>query len=254
MDTSVVTEALTGASSSGSFLSELLYKGGIGLLVEQGKLSFSFELILVLLWGVVSYLLGSINFAVVISRLRFHDDIRNHGSGNAGATNMIRTYGKSAGVMTFVGDLLKAILSVMAARLLFGDGFAYFAGLCCALGHAFPCFYHFKGGKCVAVTAAMALVLEPLAFLILLVIFLLMAGFTKYISLASISAALFYPLVLYNIMKSRFGSGDLRILFVLVQCLLVVYLHRENIKRLLEGKESKFQWKKKSDGKNRAEK
>ncbi len=107
------------------------------------------------------YFLGSMNFAVIISRIKFHEDIRTKGSGNAGATNMSRTYGKAAGIATFLGDILKTIVPVFLARILVGDIFGYLAGLMCALGHAFPCYYKFKGGKCVAVTAAVLLIMEP---------------------------------------------------------------------------------------------
>jgi len=182
--------------------------------------------------------------------VKFHDDIRNHGSGNAGATNMTRTYGKAAGIATLAGDIFKAIVTVLIARLLVGDIWAYLAGMCCALGHAFPCYYRFKGGKCVAVTAAMALALEPLAFLFIFLIFAVIVGFTKYVSLGSVASAMFYPLILHNILSSRYGHGDLRIIFVFVICALVVWLHRENIKRLLAGTENKIDLKKKKkDGK-----
>ena len=97
---------------------------------------------------VVPYLLGSLNFAVIISKKRYKDDVRSHGSGNAGATNMLRTHGKSAAALTLLGDLLKAVVSVVFALFLMpGDGFAYIAGLCCMIGHALPLYYNFKGGK-----------------------------------------------------------------------------------------------------------
>lgn len=243
--TEALTEAVTEAAGSGSgTLVEFFYKGWLGLLAEQGRISVALWIGAIVLCALLGYFLGSINFAVIISRVKFHDDIRRHGSGNAGATNMTRTYGKGAGVATLAGDILKAIVTVLLARVLVGDVFAYLAGMCCALGHAFPCYYRFKGGKCVAVTAAMALALEPLAFLAIFLIFVVIVGFTKYVSLGSIAAAMFYPLILHNIMESRFGHGDLRILFVFVICALVVWLHRENIKRLLAGTENKLNLKK----------
>ena len=230
----------------GSFsLAELSYKGWIGIMAERGQLPSWTWFAMIALCCVASYLLGSINFAVIISRKKFHDDIRNHGSGNAGATNMIRTFGNKAGVMTFLGDILKAVVSVLLAWFLCGKIMAYLAGLFCSIGHAFPCYYRFKGGKTVAVTAAAALVTEPLVFLILLIVFVIMVAFTKYISLGSISAALMYPLILHNILQVRFGHSDLRILFVFLTSALLIWLHRSNIKRLLNGEESKFSFKKK---------
>ena len=251
MESTVITEAVTGAlESGGNTLSDFFYKGWLGILAEQGSIPLALWIMAIVLCALLGYFLGSVNFAVVISRVKFHDDIRNHGSGNAGATNMTRTYGKAAGIATLAGDILKAVVTVSIARLLVGDVWAYLAGMCCALGHAFPCYYRFKGGKCVAVTAAMALVLEPIAFLFIFLIFAVIVGFTKYVSLGSIASAMFYPLILHNILESRFGHGDLRIIFVFVICGLVVWLHRENIKRLLAGTENKIDLKKKNkDGK-----
>lgn len=243
VSTAPITEAINGSASGGIGLTELLYKGWLGILHEQGSFPLPFYVAAIVLCAVMGYLLGSINFAVVISRLKFHDDVRRHGSGNAGATNMMRTYGKAAGVATLLGDIGKAIVSVLVARLLLGDVVAYMTGMFCAFGHAFPCYYRFKGGKCVAVTAAMALVLEPLAFLGLLIIFVIMVAFTKYVSLGSISAALMYPVILHNIVMSR-QRGYLSILFVVVISLLIVWLHRDNIKRFWNGKENKISFKK----------
>ena len=167
----IITEAVTDAVSEGGMtLTDLLYKGVLGSLAEKGTLHVGFWIAGIVLCAVLGYFLGSLNFAVVISRLKFHDDIRRHGSGNAGATNMMRVYGKAAGIATFTGDIMKAVVSVLIARLLCGEVFAYLTGMCCAIGHAFPCYYRFRGGKCVAVTAAMALVLEPFVFLCLLLI------------------------------------------------------------------------------------
>ncbi|MBQ4064607.1 MAG: glycerol-3-phosphate 1-O-acyltransferase PlsY [Clostridia bacterium] len=232
--------------------SELMYMGWLGYeATEKGSLSVGIYIAAVVFCALLGYLLGSINFAVVISRVKFKDDVRNHGSGNAGATNMMRTYGKAAGVATLGGDILKAVVAVLITRLLVGEVWAYLAGMCCVIGHAFPCYYRFKGGKGVAVTAAVALVLEPLAFLFLLLTFAVIVGFTKYVSLGSVMSALIYPLILHNIVSSRYGGSDLRMIFVFVICFLVVWLHRENIKRLLEGKENKINLKKgKKDGKN----
>lgn len=251
--TVITSEVITSgvAAGGGVSLLEFFYKGWLGLLVEDGAIPGGVYTLAVVLCAVMGYLLGSINFAVVISRLKFHDDVRKHGSGNAGATNMMRTYGKAAGVATLLGDIFKAIVAVLLARILVGDIWAYMTGMFCALGHAFPCYYKFKGGKCVAVTAAIALVMEPIVFLLLLLIFAVVVVGTKYVSLASIFSALMYPVILHNVISAR-GIGHPGILFVMVISLLVVFLHRENIKRLLDGKENKIDFKKgKKDGKSK---
>lgn len=251
-----VTEALTSAAASEGFVTvrELLYKGWLGLLAEKGSIPLWLWIAAIVFCAVLGYLLGSINCAVVISKLKYGEDIRKHGSGNAGATNMSRVYGKSAGVATLLGDVLKTVAAVTIARFLCGDVIAYMTGMFCAFGHAFPCYYGFKGGKCVAVTAAMALSLDPVVFLIAFIVFALMLVGTKYVSLASISAALMYPLILDNIMKMRCGHDDLRVVFVLVVCMLIVFLHRANIKRLLDGKENKFSFGKGQGKRNSSEK
>ena len=177
------------------------------------------------------------------------------GSGNAGATNMSRTYGKAAGIATLAGDILKTVIPVLVAKLLVGEVLGYLTGLMCALGHAFPCYYKFKGGKCVAVTAAVLLIMEPLAFLFLFIIFAAVVLATKYVSLASIFTALISPVIIHNFIKNKcYGGGHIGIIFLIVQCLLVVFLHRENIKRLLNGKENKFAFKKKKTENNSTEK
>ncbi len=252
--TEVMTEAVTTGAADGAdaTFSAFLYKGWLGILGEQGELPhIAIYIGAIVLCALLGYFLGSVNFAVVISRLKFHDDIRNHGSGNAGATNMMRTYGKAAGIATLAGDIMKGIVTVMIARMLVGEVWAYLAGMCCVIGHAYPCYYRFKGGKGVAVTAAIALILEPVAFLVIFAVFAIVVGFTKYVSLGSVMGALMYPLILHNILESRFGHSDIRMIFVFVICFLVIWLHRENIKRLQEGRENKISFKKgKKKGKN----
>ena len=224
-----------------------------------------------LLCMVIPYLLGSFNFGLIISRRKYHDDIRIHGSGNAGTTNMLRTYGPKAAALT-LGDMLKAALAVILGYLLvnnqavayneagrfigvFGDKpGAAVAGLFVVVGHMFPCFFRFRGGKGVATTGMVILLLNPIVFLILFGIFAIIVLCTKYVSLASISAALMYPLVLNNLMKIRYGHGDLRIVFALAVCVLIIFLHRENIKRLIDGKENKFSFKKNGGKRNSSEK
>ena len=128
--------------------------------------------VLLVIFG--SYLLGSINSSIIISKVLYRDDIRKHGSGNAGMTNMLRTYGKGAAGLTLLGDMMKTALAVLLAGILFGfnyvggvsvgDGYCYVAGLFAVLGHIFPVYYGFKGGKGVLVTSTMALILTPIPF------------------------------------------------------------------------------------------
>lgn len=192
--------------------------------------------------AVIAYLLGSLNFGVIISKYKYHEDIRTFGSGNAGMTNMLRTYGKGAGILTLVLDMLKAVLSVLIAVLLAGQDGGYCAMVFCMLGHMFPLYFHFKGGKGVAVAAASILCLEPLAFLVMVVVFAAVVAITKYVSLGSVMAALLYPLFLNRLYLLLHGSDPG--IFVsgasLIAALLVVIMHRENIRRLLAGKEAKL--------------
>lgn len=195
----------------------------------------------------IAYLLGSFNFATFISARKFKDDVRNHGSGNAGMTNMLRTYGKKAALLTLLGDFGKAAISVLIGILMVGDMGGYFAGLACIFGHAFPIFYGFKGGKGVACTAAVVLMLEPFVFLCLLGIFVLVFLLTKYISLSSIMAMLFYPVILARFYavshRDMLGSEQalplhVAIISIMIAC-FVIFLHRSNIKRLYNRQERK---------------
>ncbi|MBE6538121.1 MAG: glycerol-3-phosphate 1-O-acyltransferase PlsY [Ruminococcaceae bacterium] len=205
----------------------------------------------------VPYLLGSLNFAVIISKVKYHDDIRKHGSGNGGMTNMLRTYGKGAAICTLLGDMLKAVASVTVGCALLGLTLGgYMAGFFCMLGHMFPVYYHFKGGKGVAVTAAMALMLNPVVFGILLLVFVIVVGGTKYVSLGSVMCVLIYPVILHRIDKITtpwfIANGTMwgfDVLFAFLVAVMVVFMHRSNIKRLMSGTESKISLGKKKDDK-----
>lgn len=221
--------------------SDVWEKGIIALLGEKYTLNVAVLITGYFLCCAVSYLLGSLNFGLLISKYRFGDDIRSHGSGNAGMTNMLRTYGKSAAAFTLLGDMLKAVISVLiVGRLLGGFYGAYFAGLGCIIGHVYPVFFKFKGGKGVAVAAAMVLCLEPLVFLILFALFAMIVGFTKYLSLGSVVCMMVFPLVLY-----RFTGPDIHIIIAAIIAVFVIWLHRGNIKRMRAGTENKFSLKSK---------
>lgn len=199
-------------------------------------------LLCVLAWMIVSYLLGSINFSILISKLAFKDDIRNYGSKNAGTTNIGRTYGYKFGAITLIGDVGKGLVSVLIARVMLGDSAAHLCGLCCMLGHCFPIFYRFKGGKGVATSAGVILAMSPLAGLISITVFLIVAIGMHYVSLGSIMGALFYPLSLNGISKvltGRVPTALMSICAVLMAGILIAR-HHSNIKRLWEGTERKF--------------
>ena len=195
----------------------------------------------------IPYFLGSINFAILLSKAIYKTDIRDFGSGNAGATNMMRTFGKKTALMTFGGDALKAFVSGALGYLLLGQYGAHIAGLFCVIGHMFPIYYKFKGGKGVVTTAVSMLMCNPFVFLILLVIFVIIVGFTKYISLGSIMCALLYPVILDRVEKFFNGSTQPYVIIPMIIAALVVFMHRENIKRLMSGTESKFSFKKSVD-------
>ena len=192
----------------------------------------------------IAYFLGSINFAIIISGKKYKEDIRDHGSKNAGMTNMMRTYGKKAAVLTLVGDALKAIVACSIGYLIMGCLGAYAAGLFCMIGHVFPIFYGFKGGKGVVTAAATVLMTDWLVFLILLALFIFMVAVWRYISLASITCMLLYPLILSFTTKLFLQRISPFILFAVLMAALIIGKHWQNIQRLREGKESKFSFKK----------
>lgn len=182
---------------------------------------------------------------MILSRLMYHDDIRKYGSGNAGMTNMMRVYGKTAAGLTLLFDILKTGIAVWIGILLLGHHAAYTAGAACVVGHCYPLYYKFKGGKGVAVTAGLCLFANPPVFLILFIIFAIVVGFTKYISLGSIMSLLFFPLMLRSFYQLFGQPVPLTVLIpALFITVLVILQHRENIKRLWAGEENKFSFKK----------
>ena len=190
---------------------------------------------------IVPYLIGSINPSIIISRKIYKEDIRSYGSGNAGATNTLRTYGKKMAVLILALDMIKAALAVIFGTLLLtreiGGAIAAFFVV---FGHMFPIYYKFKGGKGVACTAICILILAPATFPIILAVFIVIALLSRFVSLASIISAMLFPFLSYVFYPLK-GGTTLSAFFIAA---LVVFMHRENIKRLLEGKESKFSFKK----------
>ncbi len=203
--------------------------------------------------AVVAYLLGCLNFGIIISKYKYHEDIRTKGSGNAGSTNMLRTYGRGTAALTFVGDFMKSVVSVCLGLALLGGIGGFTAALFCMLGHAFPCFYGFKGGKGVAVAAAAILCLDWRVFLMLLACFVLLVWWTKYISLGSVTCMFLFPLLFrrMNVLGSTPEAGviyrmpPIVTIIALLMMILVVWLHRGNLRRIYKGEESQVSFKSK---------
>jgi len=201
-------------------------------------------LILAIMLG--SYLLGSVNAGIVISRVFKGEDIRKHGSGNAGMTNILRTYGKGLAVLTALIDFGKAAVAIVLARLLV-ENFAlglpldvgYIAGICAMLGHLFPIYFRFKGGKGVMTAVGVVLLVNPLALWILIVLFLPVIFVTRYVSLGSVLGAASYPVITWILGRSLYDT-----LFAVVIGLLIIVMHKENIRRLCTGTENRFGGKK----------
>lgn len=229
--------------------------------------NFSHLILPLLLVGLVGYLLGSISFAILLTRAFAHEDVRSHGSGNAGATNVLRVAGKKASALTFLLDFLKCAASVAIGYqvlLHFIDQYGmdprlarlgmYAAGFMCIIGHMYPLYFGFRGGKGVVTTAAMMCMLDWRVFLICLTVFLLTFAWKKTVSISSISAGLIYPFVTFFITYFLdYKSGDLTISYVAMATAVAALIgavvtvkHRENIKRILKGEEKPISFKKKS--------
>lgn len=208
---------------------------------------------------VVPYLIGSLNPAIILSRKIYNDDIRSHGSGNAGTTNTLRTYGKKMAIVIFSLDLFKAAVSVIIGLMVMGTMGGAVAGIFVIVGHMFPVYYRFKGGKGVACMAMVVLILSPLTFCVLLPVFILIVVMTRFVSLGSIMGALLLPVVhnafYVSAANSDPANGWTTLSFVIIM-ILVIFMHKENIKRLREGKESKISFgsKKNKEKKNGGDK
>ena len=208
---------------------------------------------------IAGYLLGSINSAVIISKVFYGDDIRNHGSGNAGMTNMLRTFGLKAAGLTLLGDLMKTAISIVIGSILGGFSYLggisvgglycdlplnYIAGFFAVIGHILPIYHGFKGGKGVLCTATLALILTPIEFAILLLVFIGLVAFTKYVSLGSVTVACLYPVVVYGhyqvIFPANAATNGVMMLILILLATLIVYCHRENLKRISNGTERKI--------------
>ncbi len=182
-----------------------------------------------------SYAIGSVNLSILVSRVMFGGDIRSHGSGNAGATNMARVFGWGAGLATFGGDALKAVICMVAGCRLLGDPGLSLAGMGCILGHCYPVLYRFKGGKGVSVGAVIAYGIDWRVGAAATVGFLLGALVSKKVSLGSICAAL-----TLTVAALAFGVSAPKLALAVFSMCLAIFQHRANIERLVRGTEPDF--------------
>lgn len=208
--------------------------------------------------AIISYLLGSLNFSIILSRSLTKKDIRESGSGNAGATNMLRTYGKKYAALTMLGDIFKVFIAVAIAFAILQVDFKYlfvfprdageqtvlvfqkeFAGFFCLLGHIFPCFFKFKGGKGMAACTGMVIMVDWRIALIFFIIFAAIVAIFKMISLGSVTIAVLFPVLITCFYKNLFLT-----LIAVLFAVIVIIAHRENIKRLIKGTENKISFKK----------
>lgn len=206
-------------------------------------------MIYVIAAAVASYLIGSINSSILISRIVMGKDIRESGSGNAGATNMLRTMGKKYAVITLIIDILKGVAAVLLARLAMRFGAYpaadYIAGVCVVLGHNFPVFFGFRGGKGVATSLGVVLLLNWKIGLIVLIAALAIMVVTRYVSLGSILAAIIFAVLTVVSMLMHNELDAVKLVCALVLTGLLVARHHANIGRLISGTENKLGAKKK---------
>ena len=208
------------------------------------------DILLLVLSAVIGYLLGSINGSVLISKIFYGSDIRTHGSGNAGTTNMLRTFGKKAAAGTFLVDLLKGVVAAVLCGFMvkcLGTHYDYWMGACIGggfsiLGHNWPLYFGFKGGKGVLTSFAVMLALSPLAAVCALGVFIVVVAICRYVSLGSIVGALSLPfwIWLFTGLTPVFYLG-------VFAAVLLIARHHANIGRLLHGTESKLGQKSKKE-------
>jgi acyl phosphate:glycerol-3-phosphate acyltransferase len=192
--------------------------------------------------AIIGYLLGSANSSLIVGKF-YGVDIREHGSGNAGTTNTLRTLGKKAALFVLAGDLLKGVLAYLAGYYITGSALGGMIGGTAAIfGHVWPVFFSFKGGKGVLTTLAVLLMMDWSTALALLGIFIIIVALTRYVSLGSIVGAALFP-----ILSIILGKNIENILISALIAILIIIMHRSNILRLLKGTESKLGAKKKGD-------
>ena len=209
--------------------------------------------LIVLAVAAEAYLLGSVDTGILVSKYLYHDDVRTHGSGAAGMTNMLRTFGKKAAALTAAGDVLKGVAAVCIGRWLFtlmpestmlSPYLAvYLAAIFAIIGHLKPLYFGFKGGKGVLVAAGAILAVQPVLLPVLALIFLVCLVPTGMVSLGSVAMAALYPLltILYGVIRG-YAAGDMLVCAIGSGFMsgMVIYMHRANIQRIREGKEYRF--------------
>ena len=198
---------------------------------------------------IIAYLIGSINFSVILSKKMAGFDLRDKGSGNAGTTNVLRTVGKKAAIITLICDILKGVVAILIAilanKLVEGSNGALlvqFAGVAVILGHTFPIFFGFKGGKGVATSLGVLIMSNWQIGLICLVFALILIALTQMVSVGSIAAAILYPVLTLFIPQNYIIPGNY-LIYSVVLAVIIVFNHRENVKRLLKGTENKISFK-----------
>ena len=202
--------------------------------------------------GMVAYLLGSISFSIIISKKMAGFDVREKGSGNAGATNMLRSVGKKAAVLTLLGDALKGVAAIAFAAIvgLIAKNsdkalLVQIAGILVVIGHTFPIFFGFKGGKGVATSLGVLLMTNWKIGLICLVFAIVLMALTKMVSMGSVGAAILFPvLVLFINTNYIVSEGSGYLIYSIILAALVAFNHRSNIQRILNGTENKLSFKK----------
>lgn len=205
-----------------------------------------------LIVSIVAYLIGSISFSVIISKKMAGFDVREKGSGNAGATNMLRSVGKKAAVLTLLGDALKGVVAILFAIIVGAIAkdldkalLVQLAGIFVVVGHTFPIFFGFKGGKGVATSLGVLLMTNWQIGLICLVFALVLMALTRMVSMGSVGAAILFPiLVLFIHTNYTISEGSSYLIYSIILALIVAFNHRANIQRILNGTENKLSFKK----------
>ena len=199
--------------------------------------------------AIIAYLIGSINFSVILSKKMAGFDVREKGSGNAGTTNMLRSVGKKAAAITLVCDILKGVVAILLAMLIGKmvnsidtSLLVQIAGVAVILGHTFPIFFKFKGGKGVATSLGVLIMSNWQIGLICLVFALILIILTQMVSVGSIAAAILYPVLTLFIPQNYIVPGNY-LIYSIILAVFIVFNHRENVKRLLNGTENKISFK-----------
>ena len=190
--------------------------------------------------AISAYLLGSLSFAIIVCKMALHKDIRDYGSGNAGLTNAYRTMGASKTLLVLLGDIAKGAAAVAIGALLGGPLGKLIAGVFVILGHMFPVYFGFRGGKGVLVGAVMLALFDWRIFLIVLALFLIAVVFTRWISLGSVLGAASFPITMFIFYRDPVMVG-----IAFGMAVAVIIMHRANIGRMLRGEENKFSFKSK---------